>query len=107
MKNINSNEDGITITVPGLVEHECKLSIRAKPAKLPEDEILEITTMCGHGMVSQYLARQTLLDIKRGKRTSQEAAEFLATPCICGVFNPKRAQLLLEELAEIWCFDEN
>lgn len=107
MKSINSNEEGITITVSGLTEHECKLGIKAKPAKLPEDEILEITTMCGHGMVSQYLARQTLLDIKRGKCTSREAAEFLATPCMCGVFNPKRAQRLLEELAEFWCFDEN
>lgn len=107
MKNIDSNENSITITVSGPTEHECKLGIRGKPTRLPEDEILEITTMCGHGMISQYLAHQTLLDIKRGKCTSQEAAEFLATPCICGVFNPKRAQRLLEELAETWCFDEN
>ncbi|KUO62524.1 MAG: hypothetical protein APF84_01885 [Gracilibacter sp. BRH_c7a] len=103
----NSSKDGITITVSDPTQHNCKIGIRVKPAKLPEDEILEITTMCGHGMISQYLARQTLLDMKRGKLTSQEAAEFLATPCICGVFNPKRAQRLLEELAELWCFDES
>jgi len=62
--------------------------------------------MCGHGMVSQNLARQMLLDVKRGKRSSQEAGQYLATPCVCGVFNARRAQLLLDELVEIWCFDE-
>lgn len=107
VEDLKEAELGIAMTVTGLTEQEHAVGIRAKLSKLPENEILEITTMCGHGMISQYLARQILLDMKRGKRTPQEAAEYLATPCICGVFNPKRAQRLLEELAEIWCFDEN
>lgn len=82
------------------------LHCRGRLSKLPEDEILEITTMCGHGMISQHLVRKILLDIKRGILSPQEGAEYLATPCICGVFNPKRAQRLLEELVEIWYFDE-
>lgn len=97
---------GIPITVTTIVEQEYSVGIRGKLSKLPEDEILEITTMCGHGMVSQHLARQALLDMKRGLLSPQQAAKFLATPCICGVFNPIRAQRLLEELAEIWYFDE-
>jgi uncharacterized protein YfcZ (UPF0381/DUF406 family) len=121
VKELKEAELGVSIIVSGIVEHveeickeaqierhtvEYSVGIRGKLSKLPEDELLEITTMCGHGMVSQNLARQMLLDIKRGKRTPQEAAECLATPCVCGVFNPVRAQRLLEELAQVWCYDE-
>ena len=106
VKELKEANLGISITVTGIVEHDYSVGIRGKLSKLPEDEILEITTMCGHGMVSQHLARKALLDMKRGIFTPLQAAQFLATPCICGVFNPKRAQRLLEELAEIWYFDE-
>lgn len=121
VKELKEAELGVSIIVSGIVEHveaicdeaeierhtvEYSVGIRGKLTKLPEDELLEITTMCGHGMVSQNLARQMLLDIKRGKRSPQDAAEYLSTPCVCGVFNPKRAQRLLEELAQVWCYDE-
>jgi hypothetical protein len=121
LKELKEAELGVSVIVSGIVEEahqvcqaagidrhtvEHSLGIRGKLSKLPEDEILEITTMCGHGMVSQHLARQMLVDIKRGKRSVSEASQMLATPCVCGVFNPKRAQRLLEELVEIWCFDE-
>ncbi|MHB8125451.1 MAG: hypothetical protein ACYDEJ_07385 [Desulfitobacteriaceae bacterium] len=121
LKELKEADLGISVIVSGIVEHvhktcqevgldphtvEYSVGIRGKLTKLPEDEILEITTMCGHGMVSQHLVRQMILDIKRGRRDAQEAAELLATPCVCGVFNPVRAQRLLQELAEIWCFDE-
>lgn len=112
---------GVSVIVSGIVEHvheacieaglerhtvEYSLGIRGKLSRLPENEILEVTTMCGHGMVSQHLVRQALVDMKKGRRTAREAAELLATPCVCGVFNPRRAQRLLEELVEIWCYDE-
>jgi hypothetical protein len=121
LKDLKEADLGVSVIVSGIVEHveeackeagidrhtvEYSVGIRGKLARLPEDEILEITTMCGHGMVSQHLVRQMLLDLKHGRRTAQEAGEYLATPCVCGVFNPKRAQMLLEELAEVWCFDE-
>lgn len=121
LRDLKEADLGVSVIVSGIVEHveeackeagidrhtvEYSVGIRGKLTKLPEDEILEITTMCGHGMVSQHLVRQMLLDLKRGRRTAQEAGEYLATPCVCGVFNPKRAQRLLEELAEVWCFDE-
>lgn len=121
LKELKEAELGVSVIVSGIVQHveqacqdagidphtvEYSVGIRGKLTRLPEDELLEITTMCGHGMVSQHLVRQMLLDLKRGKRTAQEAGEYLATPCVCGVFNPQRAQRLLEELAEVWCFDE-
>ncbi len=121
LRELKEADLGVSVIVSGIVEHvhqacseagleqhtvEYSLGIRGKLSKLPEDEILEITTMCGHGMVSQHLVRQMLLDIKRGLRDAKEGSEYLATPCVCGVFNPQRAQMLLEELVEIWCFDE-
>lgn len=121
LRELKEADLGVSIIVSGMVEHvheackeveidrhtvEYSVGIRGKLSKLPEDDLLEITTMCGHGMVSQSFVRQMLLDIKRGKRTPKEAGEYLSTPCVCGVFNPRRAQRLLEELAEIWCFDE-
>lgn len=121
LKELKEADLGISVIVSGIVDHveqacleagldrhtvEYSVGIRGKLSKLPEDEVLEVTTMCGHGMVSQHLVRQVLVDIKRERRSPQEAAELLATPCVCGVFNPKRAQALLEELAEIWYFDE-
>ena len=121
VRELKEADLGISVIVTGIVDEvgdickeagidrhtvEYSVGIRGKLSRLPEDEVLEITTMCGHGMVSQHLARRMLLDIKRGKCTPQEAGEYLSTPCVCGVFNPKRAQRLLEELVEVWCFDE-
>lgn len=93
----------------GLLPHtvEVSLGIRGRLERLPEDDLLEITTMCGHGMVSQIFVREMLVDIKKGRRTAEEAGNYLATPCVCGVFNPRRAQMLLEELLDVWCMDEH
>jgi hypothetical protein len=38
-------------------------------------------------------------DIRAGRRTPEAAAEELAKPCMCGIFNPKRAARLLAALA--------
>ncbi len=93
----------------GLAPHtvEVSMGIMGRTERLPEDDLLQITTMCGHGMVSQTLVRQMLIDIKKGKRSSEEAARYLATPCVCGVFNPKRAQQILDELLDVWVMDED
>ena len=92
----------------GLEPHtvEVSLGIRGRTERLPEDDLLEVTTMCGHGMVSQSFVREMLIDIKKGRRTPEEAGNYLATPCVCGAFNPRRAQRLLEELLDVWCLDE-
>lgn len=122
IKELKEADLGVSVIVSGLVEHvdqacreaeierhtvEYSVGIRGKLSRLPEDEVLEISTMCGHGMVSQHLVRKALLDIKKGKRTPGEAGQLLATPCVCGVFNPERAAMLLKELAEVWCMDED
>lgn len=121
IRELKEADLGVSVVVTGIVDNvhkictdvgidrhtvEYSLGIRGKLTKLPEEEILEITTMCGHGMVSQNLAKQMLIDIKKGRRTPAEAGQYLATPCVCGVFNPARAEQLLEQLLEVWCIDE-
>ncbi len=81
---------------PHTVHHS--LGIWGKTEKLPEREILEITTMCGHGMTSPALVDKCVNDIIAGTTTPQKAARLLAKPCICGIFNPVRAETLLKEL---------
>lgn len=84
----------------GLKMHTVEFSggVHGKLELLPEIPILEITTMCGHGMVANNLVREMAKQIKKGKKTVQEAALELAKPCHCGIFNPKRAQIMLEKL---------
>lgn len=104
---------GISVVVSGLVEateqlcnevglkmHTVEFSggIHGKLDLLPERAVLEITTMCGHGMVAGNLVREIVKQIKKGKKTLQEASLDLAKPCQCGVFNPKRAEELLKKI---------
>ena len=83
----------------GLPRHsvEYSLGFRGRVEKLPEAKTLELSTMCGHGMVSAAFARKMLDWVKENRRTPAEAAAYLARFCSCGVFNTKRAERLLEE----------
>jgi len=64
---------------------------------LPDRHVLEISTMCGHGMISNNLAKKMIDLVKEGRREPGEAAACLARFCTCGVFNPARAERLLKE----------
>jgi hypothetical protein len=105
---------GLCIVVQGVLEEveECLRQVGLKPhtvhhslgvwgktEKLPGKEILEITTMCGHGMTPPNLVRKCIEDVISGRTTPREAAELLARPCICGIFNPSRAEALLQLIA--------
>lgn len=83
---------------PHTVEHS--LGVWGKVELLPEEDILEISTMCGHGMVSFGLIEEAVADVKAGRSTPEEAARSLAEPCVCGIFNPLRAAELLREMAD-------
>jgi len=69
-------------------------------AKLPPDEILEITTMCGHAMVASNLVKSLVEKIRSGEKSAAEAGQELARLCECGIFNPGRAADLLKAMAE-------
>jgi hypothetical protein len=64
---------------------------------LPNSQVLGLSTMCGHGMVSFNMAKKMLDMVREGRRTPEEAVTTLARFCPCGVYNPDRAKRLLEE----------
>ena len=84
----------------GIERHSAEHSIGFWGAKdrLPEREILEFNTMCGHGMVSFNLIRKMIEYVKLRRLTPKKAARIMAKCCECGVFNPTRAEMLLEKI---------
>jgi hypothetical protein len=84
----------------GLEMHTVEYSggILGKTERLPEGAVLEITTMCGHALVSGNLVPEMLRQIRKGKKTLEEAAAELGRQCMCGVFNPRRAEQVLKAL---------
>lgn len=103
---------GISITVSGLLDEvqgccrrlnfsrhsaEHSLGIRGRAELLPRRAVMELQTMCGHGMVSFNFIQKMIDWVKLGRVTPAQAARYLAKPCECGVFNLVRAEQLLEE----------
>ena len=83
----------------GISRHsvEYALSIKDPHDHLPNSQILELSTMCGHGMVSFNLARKMLDMVREGRRTPEQAVATLTRFCPCGIYNPERAKRLLLE----------
>ncbi|MEM2158456.1 MAG: hypothetical protein QXZ10_04230 [Sulfolobales archaeon] len=86
----------------GLSPHTINLSLGVwgNTGKLPSHEVLEITTMCGHGMISPYHVNKMVREIERGKLSPEAASIDLARPCICGIVNNKRAEEVLRRLVQ-------
>jgi hypothetical protein len=82
----------------GLVRHsvEYSLGFRGRLERLPDARTLELSTMCGHGMISAAFARKMLDWVKENRRSPAQCASYLARFCSCGVFNTRRAERLLE-----------
>jgi len=111
IKELKEADLGLSINISALTEdaHQCckaagltrhsveySLGFRGKLDKLPDRQVLELTTMCGHGMISAHLAKKLIDWVKEGRRTPEEATRYMARFCSCGVFNPVRAKQLLE-----------
>ncbi len=87
----------------GIVRHsiEHALGVLGRTERLPTRQVLEFTTMCGHGCVSHNHARKMIDLVKLGKITPRRAAEYLARPCVCGAFNIERAEEMLKKAIEM------
>jgi hypothetical protein len=83
----------------GITRHSVgySLGFEGSTEKLPNTQVLKLTTMCGHGMVSSNLARKMIDWVKEGRRTPAQAVTYMQRFCSCGVFNPVRAKRLLED----------
>jgi hypothetical protein len=116
LKELKKENLGMSVVISGLTEEVnriCKeagltrhtvnfsLGYKGKTDKLPPREILEVTTMCGHHLVSPHLVRAIIEDIKKGRKTPVEGAKEIAKPCTCGCFNVVRAEKLLAKLAGV------
>ena len=115
LKAIKEADLGLSVVVSGLFEHvaECCREAGLKrhtinqsmgrwgnTDRLPPPEILQLNTMCGHGMVSWGLIEEVIEGIKGGDYSLEEGAERLFAPCTCGVFNTHRAARILSDLTK-------
>ncbi len=85
----------------GLRKHtvEYSLGVWGKTELLPDFQTLEITSMCGHGLIAGECVQGLAQEVRRSLMTSEEAAATLAKTCICGILNPVRAARLLNAMA--------
>ncbi len=83
----------------GIIRHsvEYSLGFHGDLNLLPNRHVLELSTMCGHGMVSHTMAKKMIDFVKEGRRDPKRASACLARFCTCGIFNPLRAERILEE----------
>ena len=117
LEKLKQADTGISIVVSGLIEEIRKiasdvglkphtvllsLGVHGRKELLPEENVLEITTMCGHGLVATHLVEEVVAKVKSEALTMEEAAMLLAQPCPCGIFNLDRCvELLKEQMKEI------
>ena len=73
------------------------LGFEGKTDKMPNSQVMLLSTMCGHGMISHSLAKKMIDFVKENRRTPDQAAATLTRFCSCGVFNPARARRILED----------
>ncbi len=101
--NVSTSIDGAEqcCYAAGIPRHSVgySLGFEGKTEKLPDSKVMLLSTMCGHGMVSHSLAKKMIDWVKEGRRTPEQAAGYLTRFCSCGVFNPKRAERILEDAA--------
>lgn len=83
----------------GIARHsvEYSLGFRGRVDKLPDGATLEISTMCGHGMLSADFTRKMIDWVKENRRSPEEAVCYMARFCSCGVFNTARAARILRD----------
>ena len=113
LKILKKEDLGISIVVSGLISeirrltneiglkmHTVNLSLGefGKKKLLPSEKVLEVTTMCGHHCVSSQSVEYYLDKLKKKEITIEKVAENLAKPCVCGIFNTKRAKNILKSL---------
>lgn len=113
LENILTEDFGLSITLSGLIDeifilanklkikpHTINLSlgIWGKTDLLPREEVLDITTMCGHHMISHLLVEKYVNEIRSNKTSYEKAVKEMAKLCVCGIFNTHRAKSLLKGL---------
>lgn len=112
VKRIKDEDLGLSINISTSIDgaeqccdHACiprhsvgySLGFEGKTEKLPSSQVMLLSTMCGHGMVSHSMAKKMVDWVKEGRRTPEQAVTYMARFCSCGVFNPSRATRILKD----------
>ncbi len=86
----------------GIIPHSIAVAagILGNTSLLPPDPIMEIATMCGHGLAHRNLIIYLVKKITKGKCSVEDAVNVLTKQCVCGVLNPTRTRRILQELVE-------
>ena len=114
LKDLKENRPGISVIISGVTDvvqqcmmeagmgriHSLEYSLGTwgQTEKLPDFQILETVTMCGHAMISSDLVRKMVRDVKRGRRTVEDACLELAKCCTCGNYNLTRGKQVFRKL---------
>jgi len=87
----------------GLEPHTINISCGyyGKISRLPSSKVLELSTMCGHGMIGFNLVQDIIRKLKDGDIDDKQAVHQLGEPCTCGIFNPTRAREILTDVKDI------
>ena len=120
LARIKEADEGISVVISGNIDRvreiaaeigidphmvNLSLGIHGRTDRLPPADIREFTTMCGHGLVSPHLVRDTIRRLKTCKISEKSACEILAKPCLCGIHNPSRSAELLREKSPLYTVD--
>lgn len=121
IKELKERDLGISIVISAMIDEandivekaglpkvhtrEYSLGTLGKVKLLPEYEVLEFTTMCGHAMVASELVKKMIVDSRKGNVSIREAAVQMGICCSCGNFNVNRAAELLQKNAPLWTSD--
>jgi hypothetical protein len=115
LDRLKREDTGLSVTVSGLTDDIFKVSnkvglkphtinmslgVWGKRDLLPSKEILQITTMCGHHMISRNLVQDSISSIKLGVISPEAATKRIGKLCVCGIFNPKRCNQLFNTCAK-------
>jgi hypothetical protein len=118
LKQLKEDRPGISVIISGLTDvvqqcmdeaglgriHSLEYSMGTwgRTERLPDYEVLELVTMCGHAMISANLVDKVVRDIKRGRKTVEEAVLELTKCCTCGNFNLSRGAELLRKMLPLY-----
>jgi len=112
LKELKEMDLGLSVNVSSLVEdvremaprtgvppHSINyaLGFRGNLCLLPDQYVLALTTMCGHGLIAGNFAKKMIDTVKEGRSTPEKCATYLAKFCTCGAFNTARAVHILKK----------
>ncbi len=111
LRRIKEREVGLSVVISGLLDEVLPACVEAdvtphtinysfgvwgKKELLPDENMLAVTTMCGHHQISPQVVEFYRERVRAGKMKPERAALKLAAFCPCGIFNHVRGAKLLE-----------